>query len=172
VCAPKIFQNNSRLRGPGIEAQIDESLFIRRKYNRGRIPREQWVFGAIDCRKKESILVPVERRNANTLIPIILKYMMPGYMFVSDAWAAYLNISNYGYSHFVVNYFENFVDPLTGMHTQRVENMWMRAKRRNKKECGTKNEPLEVYLFEFMWREKYNNNPFNNIIDHIRLFYS
>ncbi|KCZ80139.1 hypothetical protein H312_02471, partial [Anncaliia algerae PRA339] len=127
---------------------------------------------AIDCRTKESILVPVERRDANTLIPIILKYIMPRSIIVSDAWPAYLNISNHGYNHFVVNHSENFVDPLTGMYTQRVENMWMRAKQRNKKECGTKKELLEGYLFEFMWREKYNNDPFKNIIDHIRLFYS
>lgn len=171
ICALKIMATPVLLGGEGREVQIDESLFARRKYNRGRLVRQQWVFGAIDCISKESIVIPVDKRDESTLLPLIKKYILPGSVIVSDGWSAYLNLNMHGYQHYVVNHSENFVDPLTGFHTNRVENMWMRAKRRNKMECGTKKEMVDEYMFEFMWRCKYGDEPFKNIIEHIKLFY-
>ncbi|KCZ74865.1 hypothetical protein H311_04165 [Anncaliia algerae PRA109] len=40
------------------EIQIDESLFVRRKYDGKRLHKEQWIFGAIDRATKESICIP------------------------------------------------------------------------------------------------------------------
>lgn len=171
VCALKIMSENVRLGGPGHEVQIDESLFARRKYHVGRYVKEQWIFGAIDCVTKDCILVPVNQRDQNTLLPIIAHYILPGSRIVSDGWAAYINISSLGYEHLVVNHSEHFVDPDTGAYTQRVENMWMRAKMRNKKECGTARHLLDDYLSEFMWRSKYGKSSFSNILEHIKQFY-
>ena len=104
----------------------------------------------IDSTTKEVFLTCVEQRNANTLLPIIRAKIAPGTTIVSDLWAAYNTLGNSVYIYLTVNHSINFVDPITYANTQRVENMWMRAKRRNKRKCDTKQELLESYLIEFM----------------------
>ena len=48
----------------------------------------------------------------------------------SDQWKAYLNISrDLGFRHQTVNHRENFVDPITGVHTQSIESYWNRQKK-------------------------------------------
>ena len=134
-----------RIGGPNSTVQIDESLFVRRKNERGRMVAQQWVFGGVDEGTKLGFLVPVDARNAQTLLPIIQEYIIPGTTIVSDLWRAYNTIGNIGYNHLTVDHSLNFVDPNTGAHTNLVENMWMRAKRRNKKECGTARTLIDTY---------------------------
>ena len=59
--------------GPGSIVEIDESKFGKRKYHRGHRVEGQWVFGGYERETGKSFLVPVERRDAETLLPIILK---------------------------------------------------------------------------------------------------
>ena len=125
----------------------------RRKYNRGRMIREQWVFGGIDTQTKAGFMVPVDRRDAATLLPIIQQFILPLTTIVSDLWGAYNTVGNLGYARLTVNHSVNFVDPLTFAHTNAVENFWMRSKFRSKKERGTSANLLPSYLQEFMWRQ-------------------
>lgn len=39
---------SEKIGGDGHRVQIDESLFGHRKYNRGKMLNEQWVFGGLD----------------------------------------------------------------------------------------------------------------------------
>ena len=132
--------------------QIDESVFTRRKYNRGRMIREQWVFGGIDTQTKAGFMVPVDRRDAATLLPIIQQFILPGTTFVSDLWGAYNTVGNLGYAHLTVNHSVNFVDPLTFAHT-------------------TSANLLPSYLQEFMWRQIFGGDPFQSIVAAIREVY-
>ena len=52
--------------GPGHIVEIHENLFSKRKYNRGRIVPEQWIFGSYDPATKEGFLLPVPPQNAAT----------------------------------------------------------------------------------------------------------
>jgi hypothetical protein len=101
----------------------------------------------------------------------IINNIEVGTTIISDCWAAYNTISNFNYQHLTVNHTYNFVDPNTGAHTQNVENMWCRAKKRNKIENGTATDMIDSYLCEFIWRERYGDNAFANIISHIGDFY-
>ena len=78
VCAEHFVNHPVRIGGVGRAVEIDESVFTRRKYNHGRMVREPWVFGGIDTTTKEGFMVPVDRRDANTLLPIIQNYILPG----------------------------------------------------------------------------------------------
>ena len=66
-------------------------------------------------------MVVVEDRSADTLIPIIQRFIRPGTLTISDEWRAYSTLSSLGYQHQTVNHSHNFVNPTTGTHTNSVE---------------------------------------------------
>ena len=150
--------------GHGIHVEIDETSISKRKYNRGRLPghQRQWMFGGIERGTKRCFMLLVDRRDAATLLPIIQQYILPGTTIHSDLWRAYGGIANLpgGYQHLTVNHSMNFVDPITGSHTQSIENTWGRFKKKIKKSHGltvANNDRYTDYLQEFMWRQVFSN---------------
>ena len=80
--------------------QIDESLFRHmQKYHVGRqSEREIWIFGLADISftpAKISLHI-VEDRKASTLLPIIEKLFIPGFIIHRDQWRAYRSINFMG----------------------------------------------------------------------------
>ena len=141
--------------------EIDESLFARRKYNRGHVVAEQWILGGYDIQTKHGFLVPVPRRDAGTLLPIIADWVQPGSIVWSDEWAAYNQLGQQGVAHQTVNHTLHFVDPATGVTTNRVEAMWQRAKAKFKAMYGpTNRQMVPDYLAEFMWMQRFVGHAF------------
>ena len=56
------------------------------------------------------------------------------------------------YSHRTVCHERNFVDPVTGVHTNSVEGMWSRAKAKVKAMHGTSRGLILEYMAEFMYK--------------------
>jgi hypothetical protein len=82
---------------------------------------------------------------------------------MSDGWRAYHRLDQIVrgiYQHEVVMHEQNFVDPLhRDIHTQTVENLWMRAKRKLRRQFGTSRQ------HEFLWRNRHRFlNIFSNFI--------
>eukprot|EP00731_Ephydatia_muelleri_P008455 Em0004g793a len=75
ICLEYFIRNPVVIGGPGQTVEIDECLLVRRKYNVGHQVREQWVFGGYDVATKVGFMVPVDRRDAATLLPVIQKYI-------------------------------------------------------------------------------------------------
>lgn len=50
VCAEKLMMERVCIGGDGMHVEVDESLFVLRKFNVGRAVRQQWVFGGV-CRE-------------------------------------------------------------------------------------------------------------------------
>lgn len=144
-------ESHNQIGGPGLEVEIDESKFGKRKYQRGRLVDGQWVFGGICRQTREFFLTTVKTRDKKTLIPIIQDRIRAGSTIYSDCWSSYKCLKNYNFTHKTVNHSQNFVDPITGAHTQNVENMWWQVKR-TLPETHSNRDQLYLHLAEYMWR--------------------
>ena len=118
----------------------------------------------------------VSNRRQETLRDLTTQWLLPGTHIVSDGWRAYDNIENWAngiYTHSVIVHNENFVDPNDDeIHTQNVENMWMRMKRKMRRQFGTNDNLFESYLYEFVWRNTIQNDkPLSHFILLLRDIY-
>ena len=129
VCAIILEEESTQIGGPGEVVEVDESKFGKRKYNRGRRVDGVWVFGGIDRRTRQCFLVPVKDRKAETLIPIIERYIKPGTKIITDCWSSYSSLERFGYVHGTVNHSYEFVNSETGDHTQNIESTLQTIKR-------------------------------------------
>ena len=130
------------------------------QYQRGRRARhEVWVFGLIcteynPCRGYFQV---VPRRDRATLVPILQRVLLPGSEVHSDDWGAYRNLARYVPNrvtvHRTVVHRDNFVDPLSGVHTQGVESAWSQLKYHVKREKGIRRVDVQDFLNEEMWRQ-------------------
>ena len=103
------------------------------------------------------IMEMVPRRDAATLLPIIQRHVRPGTIIWSDEWAAYRRVQQLPSvsTHATVNHSLEFVNPVTGVHTQHVESYWNRVKTKFKRMKGVHDTMLSSYLDEYMWRERH-----------------
>lgn len=152
LCCQVVAQQSTKIGGPGYTVEIDEAKFGKRKYNRGRLVDGVWVFGGVCRETKECFLVPVAKRDRDTLIPLILKHILPGTTIISDCWKSYEILSEMDFTHLTVNHSLNFVDPDTGAHTQNIESTWWQIKR-GLPDTHTRHYRLYLYLGEFLWRK-------------------
>ena len=92
-----------------------------------------------------------------TLLPIIQQHVRPGTIIWGDEWAAYRRVQQLPAvtQHATVNHSIEFVNPVTGVHTQHVESYWNRVKIKFKRMRGVQDTMLSSYLDEYMWRERH-----------------
>ena len=134
--------------------EIDESKFVKRKYNNGKARKcEDWVLGGI-CRETGQVFMRiVHDRKKETLISIIKEYVLPGTVILTDCWAAYnelKDLEGMDYCHYTVNHSETYVDPVTGAHTNTIEGTWAHCKRSTPR-LGLRSTFLDGYLCRFIW---------------------
>ena len=113
----------------------------------------QWVLGGICRETKETFLVPVDKRDAETLTDLILKHVRTGTTIHTDCFASYRRLEELGYRHHTVNHSENFVDPESGCHTNTIESMWWSVKR-SLSHTHTRHENFGYHLAEYLWHKK------------------
>ena len=145
--------------GPGHTIEIDESKFGKRKYNKGKKVEGQWVFGGIDRDTKDLFLVPCmnNKRDKDTLLPLIYTYIKPGSTVISDCWKAYFELTrNPEYDHLTVNHSIEFVNSDTGAHTNTIESTW-RAVKASLPKYGAQKHLYQSYFLEYCCRKKYLN---------------
>ena len=155
--------NQEPIGGQGVIVEIDETFFVKQKYNRGRELRQIWLFGGIERESKKKFIVPLHRqdqdRSARTLIPLIKQYIKSGSIVISDGWLAYKNLSKEGYTHRVINHSENFVDPDDPtVHTQTIERQWRNLKEWTKRP-GLRTQYFEQYFGRYLFLDNFREAP-------------
>ena len=150
-CFSRIIDDSVAIGGPGIEVEIDESKFGKRKYYRGHKVEGQWVFGGREKYDKRKIfMIPVPNRKQKTLIPIIKKWIRPGSIIHSDCWKAYSCLGKIGYTHVTVNHSKEFKNQSNAACTNCIESEWRHAKV-YMPNYGVHKGLHAGYLAEFMW---------------------
>ncbi|KAG5679537.1 hypothetical protein PVAND_009097 [Polypedilum vanderplanki] len=160
--------NAKPLGGIGRTIEIDESKFGRRKYNRGKRVEGQWIFGLLERETGDIILVPVEKRDRDTLIPIIQKYVLPGSTIISDFWKSYDTLNDLGYQHLKVNHSITFKDPETGANTNRIESTW-RAAKASYSSSGRRKSFYASYLAKYIFMKKCRSLELDPFLEFLRL---
>ena len=86
-----------------------------------------------------------------------MQRVIPFTFIITDGWASYADLDKLEggiYKHEVIIHKQNFVHPENKeIHTQNIENLWMRAKLKIRKQYGADKRKLAEYLSEAMWRE-------------------
>jgi len=161
MCGTYFAKNPTKIGGPGVIVEIDETVLTKRKYHRGQLRAEQqWVFGGVERETGRCFLWPVERRDAGTLLHLIQHFILPGTTIINDMWAAYNRIDQLPelYQHYTVNHSENFVNPDTGAHTQTIEGTWSHFKRHHREQMGTARTLFLSYVNQFCWRRLFKGD--------------
>ena len=115
--------------------------------------RQLWAFGGIERSSKKCFIVPLvdKDRSAGTLIPIIKQYVRSGSVIYSDSWRAYHKLCDEGYTHYMINHKEQFVDPNNpNIHTQNIERLWLDLKQWSKRP-GLRIEYFKQYFARYMF---------------------
>lgn len=167
VCG-MIEEEDTKIGGPGVVVEIDETKMGKRKYNRGHRVEGVWVMGGVERTElRKFFAVSVPDRSAATLIPIIQRHILPGSVIMSDLWKAYSGLEQLGYTHQTVNHSINYVDPETGACTNKIEGTWNGLKQkipaRNRVEEG-----MDGHLLEFIWRRKHVTRLWDALLEALR----
>ena len=152
--AEYLFQNPVVLGGHGVVVEVDESKYGKRKYNRGSRRDGNWVLGMLERGRSDRchfIPLPGNSRSGATLIPLIMNFVRPGSIVMTDGWSGYNSLPRRGYYHFVVNHSIQYVNPITGVHINTMEGLWTHCKKH-----VNGNKYITDSLIDYMWRKRIN----------------
>jgi len=167
------YNHGQMLTGDAPPDSEDEDTTVQNKRNHGARVDGPWVFGlhqGNDCR-----YFVMEKRDKQTLIPIIQRECEPGSLIHSDKWPAYCSLAQVGYVHKMVNHQEHYVDPDTGAHTQGIEWSWLDAKIQIlKKKRGVPLHLLQSHLDHYCWQLWRKDEPdqFLAFLDDVRTIFT
>lgn len=175
LCVYHFEQSDTTIGGPTSVVEIDETMVVKRKNNRGRMLAAGWLFGGIERRNDgefRCFLRLVYNRSAPHLTYLIRQHVAVGTHIITDGWAAYAGLPEMGYQHSVVIHEENFVDPHDPeVHTQRIESTWGSLKRFIRSRGTNKGEYYLEYICEYLFRRTFNGDVFAALLDVIRSKY-
>ena len=164
------------MRFNNVTVHCDESFVGgKRKYNRGRIPRVQtrWIFGIIDNLNHKYYIEFVQKCDVNTIIPIITRHVANGCTINTDGAKVYKHLDYMNYVHNSVVHKNQYVDPITGHHSNWIENLWANLKIKLKSLRGSQGHMLDGHIDEYMYKYNCKNEGdlFTILLQDIALFY-
>lgn len=146
--------NSVQIGGTGEVVHIDEGKIGTRKNNCSRPVKGNWVLGGIQRNSRLSFLVSVKKRNRATLIRLIRKWVKPGTQIITECLEHYNTLNSYNFTHITVNHSRQFMDPVSGPHTNNIERAWRDIRGRVPK-SGARTKNFVGYLAEYMFQRRY-----------------
>jgi hypothetical protein len=175
LCVIYFDNQNDKIGGVGTIVELDETVIVKRKYDRGRVLKEGWLFGGIERTTDGSFkcfMRVVYNRSENHLVHIIQSHVYPGTHIITDGWAAYRNLEKFGYKHSVVVHETNFVSPEnTIINTQKIESTWCSLKRFIRSRGTHKGDYYVDYIYEWIFR-RIHPDVFESLLHVIRSEYN
>jgi transposase-like protein len=161
------------LGGVGKVLEVDEAVFARRKYHRGRAKKLIWVLGIAEratCKEEKCKLIMkvVPNRKAETLLAIIKETCLPFSTIYSDEFRSYCGLSElegFHFTHHTVCHKKEFKSMKTGACTNTVEGMWHQV-RGWLPGFWMKRRDLNDYLWSFLRKHNAKNTFENFLISH------
>lgn len=114
-------------------------------------------------------------KTMSILLNTLLLNIKKGTTIYSDCWRGYNSskLEKAGFKLLTVNHSKNFVDPLSGAHTQNLKFLWEWVERQNKKHRGTaRHHHLKSYLAELMCSQNVKVWKFTEILKTIKIQFS
>ena len=173
LCLSYFLRNPSKVGGPGVKVQLDESQICKRKLGVGRILQNQslWIVGGVD-EDGRVFMVETEKRDTRTLEHIITTYVERGSIIHTDGWPAYNSLAHLGYeyAHEKVIHEREFVSS-TGVHTNRIEGLWSAFKRKYRSVTNKKKEMVASYIADWMFKRLHRKRVLSKILETIKHVY-
>jgi hypothetical protein len=168
-----IMCSNTQIGGVGKIVEIDEALFRRMKYKKGKPKKQLWVIGGVERNSsgdmKKMFLQVVNNRQTNSLLDVIRQFVLPNTKIITDGWKGYDGLKSVNnYSHEVVNHSIEFKNE-DGYHTNNIEGMWMYV-RRFIGNHGCRGELLGIHIWEYMYRRNVVHNNIQRILLDLGMF--
>lgn len=159
-----------KIGGPFKQVDIDETMLSHTaKAHRGRTPRQQiyaLCIKEVGSNAQRGFCKVLHDRSARSILPIIYRVVLPGTTIHTDEWSSYNQLSRSSdYTHLTVCHKYNFVNPITGTHTQNVESFNSKLKLRIKKMKGIISGRHDEFCLEFMWLDRFGNTGFDKVIE-------
>lgn len=182
VCRVVHGHDEVKIGGPGDVVEVDESHLFTPKYHRGRrMRRALWVFGGISRLTKKQFIVQIDRKDRNTLFPLMRQHIARGSFIMTDEARVYRGCDVLGFTgHCAVNHSVTFVRPLPAFvpngspllgrvipnlnltrvkcHTNTLENKWQDLKNGFLRRCRSV-DMVGNYIGEYLYRR--------NILDEV-----
>ena len=152
----------------------DTAVGGKRMYGCGHRDTEtRWLFGIVDKTHHKCYLEFLPDKSHPSIIPIIQRHCQPGIQIHSDGAQVYKCLNCLGYNHFYVIHEHDYVNPLTGIHSNYIENLWGNFKMHLKAIRGSQHQILDGHIDEFMYRYNRKNEGkiFDLLITNIATYY-
>lgn len=142
-----------RIGGCSKIVEIGEVKCSRRTLRRGRLVRGMCVFGALERQSRKLVLVPLERRNRQTLLDVIKEYIHPESTIYSKKQYMCGALQEEGYRHIVVNDLSEFATA-SEVHTDNIDKALVSVKSWILR-SGNNVDLYPKYLARYLFNRKY-----------------
>ena len=155
-CSRWLINHPEKIGGPGIIVQIDESLVERSRYEKGREKEKKWIFGGYCPDQNLGFLQFLEKRDAETVLPLIMENIAAGSIIHSDFSLAYANDNittlpvDPPYQHLCVDHSQH-----SESDANHIEAFWSHAQEKLERMFGCHSAKYASYLDEFMWHQRF-----------------